>query len=239
MGLTAISSALREGGIGSVEAVAACASAGIMIGVFALTGIGNRFVELVLVYGQGHTLIALVVVMVVTILLGFPLPTVAAYVITAAVGAPVLVKMGVPLLAAHMFIMYYACVSTVTPPIALAAFTAAGIAGADPNRTGWFATRLTVAAYIVPFAFIFNPAVLWAGSWHDILRALLMCIVAGYGLAGATNSNFGRAIRVIMFACAIAALNANIVINVIGVAVLATAVSAARSLRRLPGKKIR
>lgn len=218
-----IVSAFREGAVGSVEAAAACACAGILIGVFSLTGVGNRFVDLVLAYGQDQLIVALIMTMLVTILLGFPLPTVAAYIITAAVGAPILVKLGVPLLAAHLFIMYYACVSTLTPPVALAAFTAAGIAGADPNKTSWVATRLSVAAYIVPFVFIYNPAILWDGPWYVILRALIMCLIAAYAFAGATNSQRPAYARILMLCAAIAMLAPLVLVNIAGVVVLGIA----------------
>ncbi|MEO8441931.1 MAG: TRAP transporter fused permease subunit [Betaproteobacteria bacterium] len=220
--------ALREGAVGAVEAVTACACSGILVGVFSLTGVGNRFVDLMLAYGQNQLELALLMTMLVTILLGFPLPTVAAYIITAAVGAPVLVKLGVPQLAAHMFIMYYACVSTLTPPVALAAFTAAGIAGSDPNETSWIATRLSVAAYIVPFVFIYNPAILWHGHWYDILRAFVMCVGAGYAFAGATNSNYGAPVRILMFAAAIAMLAPLPAVNAAGVTVIALVIWRAR-----------
>ena len=216
-----IGAALREGATGSLEAIAACACAGILVGVFGLTGLGNRFVDLVLAYGQNYLVLTLLIVMLVTILLGFPLPTVPAYILTAAVGAPVMVKLGVPMLAAHMFIMYYACVSTLTPPVALAAYTAAGIAGSDPNETGWLATRLSIAAYVVPFAFIFNPAILWSGSWYDILRATVLAVASAYGLAGAANSNFNPVSRVIMFAAAAAVLNHNWMVGLAGIAAMA------------------
>ena len=215
-----IEAALREGATGSLEAVAACACAGILVGVFILTGLGNRFVDLVLAYGQQYLVLTLIIVMLVTILLGFPLPTVPAYILTAAVGAPVMVKLGVPMLAAHMFIMYYACVSTLTPPVALAAFTAAGIAGSDPNKTGWLATRLSIAAYIVPFVFIFNPAILWSGPWYDILRATVMACASAYGLAGAVNSNFNPFWRFSMFAAAIVVLHRDWAVNLAGIAVM-------------------
>jgi TRAP transporter 4TM/12TM fusion protein len=213
--------AFKEGATGSIEAVAACACAGILVGVFVLTGLGNRFVDLVLAYGQNHLAATLVIVMLVTIVLGFPLPTVPAYILTAAVGAPVMVKLGVPMLAAHLFIMYYACVSTLTPPVALAAFTAAGIAGSDPNRTGWVATRLSIAAYIVPFVFIFNPAILWTGAWMDILRATIMAFAGAYGLAGAANGNTGPVSRIVMFAAAVAVLNQDGAVVLAGIAALA------------------
>lgn len=239
MALRDILKSLQEGAIGAVEAVAACACAGILVGVFSLTGVGNRFVDLVLAYGQSQLVLALVMTMAVTILLGFPLPTVAAYIITAAVGAPILVHLGVPQLAAHLFIMYYACVSTLTPPVALAAFTAASIAGSDPNKTSWIATRLSVAAYIVPFAFIYNPAILWAGPWHDILRALVMCLLAGYAFAGTTNSNYGWPARVLMFFAAIAVLMPALAANIAGVLLLAGILMVARGMPHPIGRRQR
>ncbi len=239
MAPAAIIASLREGAVGSLEAVAACACSGILVGMFALTGLGNRFVDLVLAYGQNQLEVALILTMIVTILLGFPLPTVAAYVITAAVGVPVLVKLGVPQFTAHMFIMYYACVSTVTPPVALAAFTAAGIAGSDPDKTGWLATRLSVAAYIVPFVFIYNPAILWQGAWFDILRAFALCLAAGYGLAGATNSPYAWVARVTMFIAAVGVLAPVIAVNVAGVLLMAFLWWGVRFLPLLAGKKPR
>ena len=232
MSWSAIKDALKEGATGSLEAVAACACAGILVGVFILTGLGNRFVDLVLVYGQQYLVLTLVIVMLVTLLLGFPLPTVPAYILTAAVGAPIMVKLGVPMLAAHMFIMYYACVSTLTPPVALAAYTAAGIAGSDPNRTGWLATRLSIAAYIVPFVFIFNPAILWSGPWYDILRAAVMGFASAYGLAGAVNSNLNPAARMALFAAAVAALHGDWRANLAGLTVMAAVVAVSSTLSR-------
>jgi TRAP-type uncharacterized transport system fused permease subunit len=149
--------------------------------------LGNRFVDMILIYGKDNLLLCLFLVMSVCLLLGCPLPTVPAYILTAALGAPVLVNLGVPILAAHMFVMYFACVSTITPPVAFTAYAAAGIARSDPNETGWIATRLGVAAYIIPFAFIYNPPILWSGHWYEILWATLMGLLSGYALACGIN----------------------------------------------------
>lgn len=237
MRLSEVLKSLREGAVGSLEAVAACGCAGILVGVFSLTGVGNRFVDLVLAYGQNQLEVALVMTMLVTIVLGFPLPTVAAYIITAAVGAPVLIHLGVPQLTAHLFIMYYACVSTLTPPVALAAFTAASIAGADPNKTSWIATRLSVAAYIVPFVFIYNPAILWVGAWHDILRALVLCLLSGYAFAGATNSHHGALARIMMLAAAIGMLVPMTLVNIASLLLLTGVMYVVRDARPLTGKR--
>lgn len=221
MGWKEISKALQEGSIGTLEAAGACAAAGIIIDVFTMTGLGNRFVDMILTYGKDNLFLCLFLVMSVAILLGFPLPTVPAYILTAAVGAPVLVKLGVPVLAAHMFVMYYACISTITPPVAFTAYAAAGIAKADPNETGWIATRLGIAAYIIPFAFVYNPAILWSGNWYEILWATLMGLLCGYALACGTNSNYHPLLRVTVFAAAFVLLNHGLATNLAGIVLVA------------------
>ena len=97
----------------------------------------------------------------------------------------------------------------------------AGIAGADPSKTGWLATRLSIAAYIVPFVFIYNPAILWTGTWEEIARAMALGVASAYGLAGAVNSNYGAGCRVLMLAAAVAALNQAWIIALAGVVALA------------------
>lgn len=221
MGWKEVSKALQEGSIGTLEAAGACAAAGIIIGVFTLTGLGNRFVDMILIYGKDNLLLCLFLVMSVCLLLGCPLPTVPAYILTAALGAPVLVNLGVPILAAHMFVMYYACVSTITPPVAFTAYAAAGIAKADPNETGWIATRLGIAAYIIPFAFIYNPAILWSGHWYEILWATLMGLLSGYALACGINSNYRPFLRVTVFAAAFVLLIHGLAANLAGIVLVA------------------
>jgi len=164
----------------------------------------------------------LVVVMVLTLLMGFPLPTVPAYVITGMIGAPVIVKLsGVEPLVAHMFVMYFACVSTVTPPVGLAAFAAASISGANPYRTGFTALRLGTAAYVVPFVFIFNPHLLGFGTWYQVTSALVMALGAGYALACAVNSDYHPLVRVAMALSAIPMLWPTVVVNAAGFALMA------------------
>lgn len=221
MGWKEVSRALQEGSIGTLEAAGACAAAGIIIGVFTLTGLGNRFVDMILIYGKDNLLLCLFLVMSVCLLLGCPLPTVPAYILTAALGAPVLVNLGVPVLAAHMFVMYFACVSTITPPVAFTAYAAAGIAKADPNETGWIATRLGVAAYIIPFAFVYNPAILWSGSWYEILWATLLGTLSGYALACGINSNFRPVLKATVLVAAFVLLMQNLAANLAGIVLVA------------------
>ncbi len=221
MGWKEIYTALQEGSIGTLEAAGACAAAGIIIDVFTMTGLGNRFVDVILLYGKDSLFLCLFLVMFVCLLLGCPLPTVPAYILTAALGAPVLVNLGVPVLAAHLFIMYYACVSTITPPVAFTAYAAAGIAKADPNETGWIATRLGVAAYIIPFAFVYNPAILASGRWYEILWATLMGLLCGYALACGINSNYHPLLRAAVTVAAFVLLIHGLAANLAGIVLVA------------------
>ena len=221
MGWKEIYTALQEGSIGTLEAAGACAAAGIIIDIFTMTGLGNRFVDVILLYGKDSLFLCLILVMFVCLLLGCPLPTVPAYILTAALGAPVLVNLGVPVLAAHLFIMYFACVSTITPPVAFTAYAAAGIAKADPNETGWIATRLGIAAYIIPFAFVYNPAILASGRWYEVLWATLMGLLCGYALACGINSNYRPVLRATVTVAALVLLIPGLAANLAGVALVA------------------
>ncbi|TFG81965.1 MAG: TRAP transporter permease [Spirochaetales bacterium] len=138
----------------------AMANAGFVVAVLSMTGIGMILADNIILLSGGHLAIALVLVMVVSIILGMGLPTSACYVISASIAVPILTKMGVPLFQAHFFVLYYAALSTITPPVALSAYVGAGMAGASPNKVGWTAFRLAIAGFIVPFFFIYEPAML-------------------------------------------------------------------------------
>ncbi|MFC1575155.1 TRAP transporter permease [Gemmatimonadota bacterium] len=172
--------ALLAAGSGAVQVAAACAAAGVVVGVASLTGIGLRMSELIITVSQGQLLPALLLTALGSIVLGMGLPTTAAYVVLAALGAPALVQLGVPMLAAHLFIFYFGCISNVTPPVSLAAYAAAGIAGAPPLRTAWTAMLLASAGFLVPFMFVYGPPLLLVGSPGEIL------VVTGTAMAGVT-----------------------------------------------------
>ena len=176
---------MERAGRGAVQVAAACAAAGIVVGVASLTGIGLRMSELIITLSQGNLLGALVLTAAGSIVLGMGLPTTAAYVVLAALGAPALVQLGVPLLAAHLFIFYFGCISNVTPPVSLAAFAAAGIAGSPPIKTAVFAAMLAGAGFIVPFMFVYGPELLMIGSPVEIGLATLTAIVGVTSLAAA------------------------------------------------------
>jgi TRAP transporter 4TM/12TM fusion protein len=178
--------ALLAAGAGAVQVAAACAAAGIVVGVASLTGIGLRMSELIITLSQGNQNLALVLTALGSIVLGMGLPTTAAYVVLAALGAPALIQLGVPLLAAHLFIFYFGCISNVTPPVSLAAYAASGIAGSPPLRTAWTAMVLASAGFIVPFMFVYGPPLLLVGSVGEIALVVGTAVAGVTALAGST-----------------------------------------------------
>lgn len=175
-----IADTLIAAGAGAVQVAAACATAGIVVGVATLTGIGLRMSGLIVQLSAGQLPLALLLTALGSIVLGLGLPTTAAYVVLAALGAPALVQLGAPVLAAHLFIFYFGCISNVTPPVSLAAYAAAGLAGAPPFRTAMTAMALAATGFVVPFAFVLHPALLLAAPPIDIIISL------GSGLLGVT-----------------------------------------------------
>jgi TRAP transporter 4TM/12TM fusion protein len=199
---------MERGGRGAVQVAAACAAAGIVVGVASLTGIGLRMSELIIALSGGNLLPALLLTALGSIVLGMGLPTTAAYVVLAALGAPALVQLGVPLLGAHMFIFYFGCISNVTPPVSLAAFAAAGIAGSPPIRTAAAAAVLAGAGFIVPFMFVYGPELLLVGSAPAIglatVTAILGVVALAAGAVGFARVQLKAWQRVLALAAALA-----------------------------------
>ncbi|MCZ6917511.1 MAG: TRAP transporter fused permease subunit [Gemmatimonadetes bacterium] len=166
-----LSRAIMAAAGGTVQVAGACAAAGIVVGVASLTGIGLRMSELIVRLSGGHLPIALGLTAVGSIVLGMGLPTTAAYIVLAALGAPALTELGVPLLGAHLFIFYFGCMSNITPPVALAAYAAAGLAGSGAMRTAVTALGLGSAGFVVPFLFIYDPALILQGLPLAILAS--------------------------------------------------------------------
>jgi TRAP transporter 4TM/12TM fusion protein len=157
----------------------AMANAGFVVAVLSMTGIGMILADNIVSLSGGRLWIALILSMIVSIILGMGLPTSACYVIAASITVPILTKMGVPAFQAHFFTLYYAALSTITPPVALAAYVGAGMAGAKPNEVGWTAFRLALAGFIVPFFFIYSPEMILIS---DSGLAILLSAISG--LAG-------------------------------------------------------
>lgn len=171
--------ALEDGARQSIQLVAVCACAGIIVGVLGLTGLGGRFAQLILEIAGSSHLLALLFAMVIALVLGMGMPTTAAYAIAAAVVAPGLQRIGIDALTAHLFIFYFAVISAITPPVALASFAAAALAQSDPWKTSFESVRYGIAAFLVPFMFYYHPAILMRG---DTLGIVLFIATATVGI---------------------------------------------------------
>lgn len=171
MGIRSIIKAFELAGVMSIQIIAVCACAGIIVGVISLTGVGARFSAVLLDLAAASQLLALFFAMCIAILLGMGMPTTAAYAVAASVVAPGLVQLGIPMLTAHFFVFYFAVVSAITPPVALASYAAAGISGANPMETSVASFKIGIAAFIVPFMFFYNSAILMDGTWFEVIRA--------------------------------------------------------------------
>jgi TRAP transporter 4TM/12TM fusion protein len=193
MGIRSIIKAFELAGIMSIQIITVCACAGIIVGVISLTGVGARFSALLLDLAAASQLLALFFAMCIAILLGMGMPTTAAYAVAASVVAPGLIQLGIPTLTAHFFVFYFAVVSAITPPVALASYAAAGISGANPMATSVTSFKIGIAAFIVPFMFFYNSAILMEGTTFEILRAAITAIFGVFLLSSGVQGWFVNA----------------------------------------------
>jgi TRAP transporter 4TM/12TM fusion protein len=167
---------------GAKQAVAvgvACAIVGIIIGVLTLTGAASNFAGFVLEIGQKSLFLSLLLTMAVCLVLGMGIPTIPNYIITSAIAAPALLKLGVPLIVSHMFVFYFGIMADLTPPVALAAFAAASIAKASPMKIGWKATHIAIAGFVIPYMAVYDPSLmLQSGTWMATVYVVFKAIVA-------------------------------------------------------------
>ena len=217
----------------------ACACAGIVIGVVTQTGLGLKFSTLVIEASKGFLPLALTFIAITSLILGMGVTTSAAYILTVILGGPVLIKLGVLPLAAHLFVFYYACLSTITPPIALAAYAGAGIAGASPFSVGFMAMRLALIAYIVPYFFVFQPVLILQGTFLNILfaffTAILGCVALGSALMGQMLGSLGYLSRVFLFLGGLTLIKPGIYTDLFGMTVFGM-ILGFQLLRRKRGK---
>ena len=181
--------ALAAGGQGSITVAAACGIAGIIAGTITMTGLANVIINGIVVLAGDSVLIALFLTMICCIVLGMGVPTTATYCIMAATCAPILVRMGVPMVAAHFFVFYFGIVADLTPPVALAAYAGAAIAQANPMKTALQATKLAIGAFIVPYAFALSPSMLLIDT--TVLDVVLIVITSLIGIASVSAAMEG------------------------------------------------
>ncbi len=222
----AIVEALESGARNTLVVALACACAGIVIGTITLTGLGLSFTGVVLALSQNSLWLALVLTMLAGILLGMGLPTTPAYIVQVALLVPALVKLGVQVEAAHLFVLYFAVLSAITPPVAMAVYAANGISRATLMDTSWAAVKMGLTAYIIPFMFVSSPALLLIG---EPVTVLVAAVTAGIGvvcLAGGLHEYFlfGRARaweRAMLLAAALLLIKPGLVTDIVGASLIA------------------
>ena len=219
---------LINGAKGILGVLVACATAGIIIGVVTKTGVGLKLATALLELAGGNLIPAMFFTMITSLLLGMGVPTTANYVITSTIAAPALEQMGIPILAAHMFAFYFGIVADVTPPVALAAYAGAGIAGSNPMRTGVVAAKLAIAAFIIPYVFVLSPTILMINATiPTLIMATLTALIGMWGLSISMIGFFvaptTKLERLLYFVGGVFMIDPGGMTDLIGIAILATA----------------
>jgi TRAP transporter 4TM/12TM fusion protein len=181
----------EKGARSALTVIAACACAGIIIGVVTQTGLGLKMGSILVGLAKGKLLLTLFFTMITSLVLGIGVPTTANYVITSTIAAPALVMLGVPVLAAHMFAFYFGIIADVTPPVCLAAVAASGVAKSDPMKTGFHAARLAVAAFLITYIFVYSPSMLLLeGTFFDVIFVVVTTVLGLVAVASALTGYF-------------------------------------------------
>jgi TRAP transporter 4TM/12TM fusion protein len=222
--------ALEEGARNTLAVAMACACAGLVIGCVTITGLGITFTQVVIALAQNSLVLALMLTAVAGIVLGMGMPTTPAYIVMVSLLVPAIIKLGAVTPAAHMFAFYFAILSAITPPVALAVFAAAGLAKANMWATGWAAMRAAAPAYIVPFMFVYEPALLLIGdpltSLHATVTAMLGVVVLAAGLFGYLLRPASAWQRVVLIAAALLLIKPGWATDVAGLALIGLVVVA-------------
>ena len=226
-GVKNIFEALDAGGRGCISVGVACGIAGVIAGSLSITGLANKFNTLVQGVAGHSSLLALLLTMLCCIVLGMGVPTTANYCIMAATCAPILIEMGIPKIAAHFFVFYFGIVADITPPVALAAYAGSAIAKGNPMKTGITATRLAIAAFIIPFIFAYSREILFIGDnilWYDIvlivITATIGMIGVAAGLSGYLLKNMNIFERLLTIAGGLCLIIPGIMTDVIGLGLI-------------------
>ncbi len=222
--------ALENGGKGTLSVAAACGMAGIIAGVVSMTGLGQIFISGIVSIAGNNLLIALMLTMVCCIILGMGVPTTANYIIMATTCAPILITgMNMDIIAANMFVFYFGIVADITPPVALAAYAGAAIAGANPMKTAFNATMLAIAAFIIPYVFAYNDALLFIDTTPlQVIQVVITSFVGMFsiaaGMIGYMFKDLKLIIRVLCIACGLMLIHPSFITDIIGIAAIAVIV---------------
>ena len=197
-GVRNIFDALDAGGRGCITVGVACGIAGIIAGCLTVTGLASKMINVIVGISGSSSLLALLLTMLCCIVLGMGVPTTANYCIMASTCAPILIKMGIPTIAAHFFVFYFGIVADITPPVALAAYAGSAIAKGNPMKTGVTATRLAIAAFIIPFVFAYSPSLLFIDTvWYDVVLIGLTATIGMVGIAAGLSGYLLRDMNLI------------------------------------------
>lgn len=216
---------LVNGAKGSLGVACACGTVGIIVGMATLTGLGLRIASLIITISGGSLIVTLLLTMATCILLGAGLPTTANFIVTSTIAAPALLQLGVAPMAAYMFVLYFGIAADLSPPVALAAYAGAGIAGADPMRTGITAVKLALAGFIVPFIYVMNPMLVLVDATPLPFIEAIVTAMIGVFLLGMSTIGYFKAplpfwLRAVVFCGAIGLLKPGIYSDAFGLAVL-------------------
>lgn len=209
----------------SVSLGAACACAGIIVGIVSLTGFGFSFAELLRLFGN-VPIVALIITMLVCLIMGMGMPAVASYMITATIAAPTLIEMGFLPIAVHMFVFYFSGFSSVTPPVALASYAAAGIAKSNPMKTGWQAFKLAIVAFLAPYFFVFSPALIAQTGGFELLTTVPFALIGTYAFICGMRAYFwgrdlnNKGLRAVIMAGGLLMIIPGMATDIIGVGLL-------------------
>ncbi|MBP1157253.1 MULTISPECIES: TRAP transporter permease [unclassified Paenibacillus] len=220
MTLIQLFEALASGAKQSIQVAIPCAVAGVIVGVIVYTGLGLKFTSLIIQFSFGNFVISLLLISLACIILGMGMPTTSAYIMAAVLMAPALQEFGVEKLTAHMFVFYLACLSMITPPVALATYSAAGIAGTKPFQTGLYAFYYAIPLLLIPFAFIMSPELLMMGEWYEIVMITAFTCVGIYslcvGVVGFLFEKTSMVVRLGFYAASICLIVPEITSSIIG-----------------------
>jgi TRAP transporter 4TM/12TM fusion protein len=228
-----------EGGAKNTVGVAvACGMAGLISGVVTMTALGQILINTLVPIAENSTFLALFLTMICCIVLGMGVPTTANYVIMATITAPILIRMGLPVLAAHMFVFYFGIVADITPPVALAAYAGSAIAKSNPMKTGVTATRLAITAFIVPYIFAYSPEMLLIGAkWYDVVLIVITSLIGIYAVsAGMEGYMYGKCPwwqRIMLLGGGLLSIIPGIVTDVAGIVLIAAVIL----LQKMSAKK--
>ncbi len=220
--------AMENGGRLALGVAAACACTGFVIGVVTLTGVGLKLANAILTLSAGSFALTLFFTMLASIVLGMGLPTTAKYIVLATIAAPAIQTFHVPQLAAHLFIMYFGILADLTPPVALAAYAAAGIARSEPNATGFMAVKLALAGFLIPYIFCYNPGLLMIGASN--MEIVFIVCTAAVGIASLSFASVGYWLRdlflwerLLLVGAAITLITPGLMTDIIGLSLMAAA----------------